>query len=442
MLYRKIESRIESYLKSDSNKMLLVDGARQVGKSFIIRHVGERLFPNFIEVNMELDKSGNRLFAQVGTTEDFYLALSTLYGAKMKDKESTLVFIDEIQAYPQLLTLVKFLMADGRFKFIASGSLLGVTLRKTQSIPIGSIGLVRMFPLDFEEFLLACGVGREAVDALRHSFDAGLSLGEPMHDKMMDLFRKYLLVGGMPDCVNTYLSETNIVKIRQAQNDIHSLYADDAAKYENDNGKKLKIRRIYQLMPSNLENRKKRIVAKEIEGRKGGRMTDYQDEFDYLISSGVALDVKAISQPSFPLVQRAGKNLLKLYLNDVGIFSGILYGPNIQAIMEDVQSISLGSVYENVVAQELKAHGRETYYYDNKRNGEVDFLIDDYDSLSVLPIEVKSGKDYTEHSAIDKFLATPNYNIRKGYVLSNNREVISAGALTYLPIYYIMFLGL
>lgn len=440
MLRRKIAEKIKAHLLSKSNKMLIVDGARQIGKSFIIRQVGQELFPNYIEVNMEEDKRGDRLFAEVGTVNDFLLALSAIAGDKMQGRDNTLVFIDEIQAYPQLLTLVKFLMADNRFTYIASGSLLGVTLRKTQSIPGGSIERLHMYPLDFEEFLWANGVGEMAVEAMRKSFLERKSLPETLHKKVLDLFKKYLLVGGLPDCVNIFINEMNIAKVRKAQEDIRELYRDDASKYEKESQRTLKIQRIYDLVPSNLENKKKRVVVKDIEGKRGKRMDDYQDEFDYLISSGVALDVKAISQPVFPLVQNAGKNLLKLYLNDVGIFTGLLYHNNIKAVLDDVPTVNLGSVYENVVAQELRAHGNSLFYYDNKQHGEVDFLVDDYNKLSVLPLEVKSGKDYKVHSALDHFMHVPGYNVAEAFVLSNEREVSTEHGVTYLPVYYVMFI--
>ena len=178
-------------------------------------------------------------------------------------------------------------------------------------------------------------------------------------------------------------------------------------------------------------------MAKDIDGRTGKRMTDYTEEFDYLVSSGIALEVKAISKPSFPLIENSGKNLLKLYMNDVGLLTSVFYGSNINAIMNDVASINLGSVYETVVAQELCAHGFSLYYYDNKKNGEVDYLIDDMGNLSVLPLEIKSGKDYRVHSALDKFLGLKEYNIRQAFVLSNAREVETRDGITYMPIYYI-----
>lgn len=437
MLYRKIETLIEAHLKSNSKKILLIDGARQVGKTYIIRYVGGKLFENFIEINMVEDSLGNRLFANTKTVEDFYLQISMLAGSKMKQKENTLIFIDEIQAYPHLLTLLKFLSQDDKFTFIASGSLLGVTLSQTTSIPMGSIRKVRMFPLDFEEFLYANGINEIAISAMQKKFEKLETLDEPMHEKMMDLFRKYLLVGGLPDAVNSYLSEKNIQAVRDIQSEIHDYYAADASRYDEEN--KLKIRRVYDLIPSNMENKKKRVVAQNIENKRGKTFGDYQDEFEYLISAGIALNVQAISNPVFPLIESTGKNLLKLYLNDVGILTGILYGNNIRAILDDEMSINLGSVYESVVASELIAHGYKLFYYDNRSKGEVDYLIDDYNSLSAVPIEVKSGKDYTVHSALTTFVQNEDYHIKKAFVLSNAREITANGKITYIPIYYIMF---
>lgn len=435
MLYRKIENDIATHLESSSDKILVIDGARQIGKSFIIRETGKRLFPNFIEVNMETDRVGDRVFANARTVDDFYIALSTVAGDRMGKRADTLVFIDEIQAYDHLLTLLKFLREDGRFTYIASGSLLGVTLRTTSSIPLGSIIIRQMYPLDFEEFLIANDVGGVLLDALHDNFARRSPMPEAVHGKLLDLFRKYLIVGGLPDAVNEFVATKNVQRIRQVQDSVRRLYGVDAARYD-DHGR-LRIQRIYDMIVSNMENRKKRVVAKDIDGRTGKRMADYTEEFDYLVSSGIALEVKAISKPSFPLIENSGKNLLKLYMNDVGLLTSVFYGSNINAIMNDVASINLGSVYETVVAQELCAHGFSLYYYDNKKNGEVDYLIDDMENLSVLPLEIKSGKDYRVHSALDKFLGIKEYNISRAFVLSNAREVATRDGVTYMPIYYI-----
>ncbi|MBQ8292252.1 MAG: ATP-binding protein [Bacilli bacterium] len=438
MLYRKIEKTIKQHFKSDSNKILIIDGARQIGKTYIIRHVGNELFENYIEINLLEDFLGPRNFENIKTVQDFYLQISMLAGNKMKEKENTLIFLDEIQVYPDLLTLLKFLKQDNRYSYIASGSLLGVTLANTTSIPMGSICVKRMYPLDFEEFLYANGFNEYAVMCLKEKYLNLESLDENMHNKLLDLFKKYLLTGGLPDAINTFIKDYNIVKVREIQSEIHDYYRIDASKYSSEN--KLKIERIYDMIPSNLENKKKRVVVQDIENKKGKRFSDYQDEFDYLINSGITLDVKAVSTPVFPLIQSSTKNLIKLYLNDVGLLTNVLYKNNIKAIMSDEKSINLGTVYESVVASELKTHGHHLFYYDNRKNGEVDFLIDDYDNLCTLPIEVKSGKDYKVHSALNKFLTNPEYGVKKGIVLSNERLVEKVGNIIYLPIYYCMFL--
>lgn len=437
MLYRKIASVIEDHLTSDSDKILLVDGARQVGKTFIIRYVGKKLFTNFIEINMIEDSLNHRLFAEINSTEDFYLRISMLAGDRMKDKDNTLIFIDDIQAYPHMMTLLKFLAQENRYTFIASGSLLGVALAQTNSIPIGSIRKIRMFPLDFEEFLYANGVNELLITSLRNKFIRFESCDEALHNKMIDLFRKYLLIGGLPDAVNTYLKDKNIRNVREIQQEIHEYYGVDASKYDAE--KKLHIRRIYDLIPSNMENKKKRIIAQNIENKKGKVFNDYLNEFEYLISAGIALQVQAISNPVFPLIESSGKNLLKLYLNDVGLLSQILYGNNVHAVLDHIKSINLGSLYECAVACELIAHGYKLFYYDNRNKGEVDFLIDDYNSLSVIPIEVKSGKDYTVHSALNNLVRNDDYPIKKAFVVSNEREVRIKDKIIYIPIYYMMF---
>ena len=440
MLYRKITSYIEDYLRSDSDKILILEGARQIGKSFSIREVGTRLYSNYVEINFVEDDEGEQLFKNIHKKEDFYLTLSMVAGDKLSHRNDTLIFLDEIQHYPQYLTMLKFLREDNRFRYIASGSLLGMTLQDTTSIPVGSITVKEMFQLDFEEFLIANGVGADAIASLRHSYNNRQSLSEEYHNYVLDLFKRYLLVGGLPDAVNTYLNTHNIVKVREVQDDIRSLYGSDASKYEKEHSKKLLIRRIYEMIPSQMENKKKRVVAQDIRGKKGDRFDQYKEEFEYLISSGISLSVHAISNPHFPLSESLQKNLLKLYLNDVGLLTGLLYRNNIRPVLDDVCSINLGSVYESVVAQELRAHGHKLFYYDNRKQGEVDYLVDDHLSMAPHPIEVKSGKDYTIHSALNNLMKNPDYHILSSTVISNEREVHQDGNITYMPVYFVMFM--
>ena len=438
MLERKFTLFLEHFLMEVPDKILLVNGARQIGKSYLIRYVGQKLFSHFVEINLKEDKEGDQVFADVHTTQDLYIRLSNYYSEPLGDKRDTLVFLDEIQSYPHLMTMLKFLNQESRYRFIASGSQLGVALSQTPSVPLGSVTIEQMYPLDFEEFLWATGISKEWIENIRDFFIHEKPLDERTHHLLLKRFQYYLLVGGLPEAINQYLADRNMTRVRQTHRDIHNLYRIDASQYDEEH--KLKIRKIYDLIPSNLENKKKRIVYKNIEGKKGKTFSDYADEFEYLTNSGVALEVTSISNPRFPLVESEQKRLVKLYLNDVGLLTHLLYGLNVNAVLQDIKSINLGTVYESVIAQELSAHGFKLYYYDNKKKGEVDFLIDDQEGLNALPLEIKSGKDYTEHSALTKFLETPDYGIDRAIVFSNEREIFMKKGVTYLPIYYCMFL--
>lgn len=437
MLYRKAESAINEYFSNDTDKILVVSGARQVGKSYLIRHCGRKYFKNLIEINLIEDNEGDRAFAGVKTTDDFYFALSLYAGNNLGNNSDTLIFLDEIQVYPNLITLLKFLRQENRYRYVCSGSLLGVTLKKSSSIPLGSIDILKMYPLDFEEFLIANGFGHHSIETMRSHFTELKSLPEGIHNRILDFFKKYLLVGGLPEAVNKYIETHDLVKVRNVQNSIAELYGLDASKYDAEHA--LKITKLYNLVPSNMENKKKRVVYKDIENIKGKRASDYEEEVEYLISSGICLEVAAISNPKFPLLETERKNLLKLYLNDPGLLTAKLYRFNPLPVLNTECGINLGSVYECAVACQLAANSNSLYYYDNRNYGEVDFLFDDYNDMSVVPIEVKSGKDYKRHVALTRFVNTPDYAVRKGYVLSNSREVEQNGSICYIPVYFTIF---
>lgn len=438
MLFRKIQEAIYQHFTSKTDTILVVTGARQIGKSFIIRYVASKIFRNVIEINLIDDYNGLKLFSEVSSVDEFHLRLSSVAGDKLGSPEDTLIFLDEIQQYPHLLTLLKFLRQEGRYTYAVSGSLLGLSLKYTSSIPVGSLTIMKMYPLDFEEFLIANNVGKEVIQYMKHCFLKHQSLDETTHNMVMNLFKRYLLVGGMPQAVQNFVDTRNLVTVRKIQDDIHTLYEADAGKYDIEH--RLKIERIYSMIPSAMENRKKRIIYSDIEGRKGKRHENYIEEFDFLSASGIALETKAITNPSFPLIESGMKNLLKLYLNDVGILTGILYKNNIKPVLENECSVNLGSVYETIVAMELIAHGHKLFYYDNKKNGEVDFLVDDYYNLKAVALEVKSGKDYSVHSALTRLIGNPDYRMDEGIVLSNAREVKTVNGILYLPIYYVMYL--
>ena len=437
-MYRKIEEYLKNYFSSKEEKILVIDGARQVGKTYIIEKIGKEYYRNFISINLDADKKGDRVFEDVKTCDDFYIQLSALYGNKLNNRDDTLVFIDEISIYPQFFSLLKQLRIDNKYRYICSGSLLGIELLKTGLTPMGSIIRKEMYRMDFEEFLIANNFGPDAINYVRRSYENRTSLNESLHNTLLNLFLTYLYVGGLPDAVKSYVEEKNVFKIKEIQKDIYDFYSDDAAKYDLEN--RLKIKRIYEMMISSIDNKVKRIKYSDINDNKKDCFANYVEEFDYLINSGIALACNAVSEPKFPLAQSSVKNLIKLYMNDVGLLSYLLYRNNINAILKSKTGVNLGAIYETVVSQELKAHGHDLFYYDRRKVGEVDFLVNDYDNLSILPLEIKSGKDGYEYRALPKLIEDKNYRIKQGYVLSNDREVLVKDNIIHLPIYYIMFI--
>lgn len=437
MLERKISLVLEDYLTHDENKILCINGARQIGKTYIIREYSKRYYSNYIEINMANNFLGEKLFENIKTIDDFYIAVSTHNGKYMDKRSNTIIFLDEIQVYPELLTLLKPLNEDNKYKYIVSGSSLGLALHKTTLIPIGSIREVKMYPLDFEEFLLANNVGGNLIDYLKNCFINKESVKKEIHDKVLSLFKTYLYVGGLPNPVNKYLETKNIFKIREAQDEVIDYYKEDIIKYDKEH--KLKIQRIYEMIISTIDNKVNRLRINKIDDERYSKYENYNDSFEYLIYSNVVNETNAISEPKIPLSLSMKKNLFKFYYNDVGLLTNFLYRYNLNAILKDENRLNLGSVYETVVAMELKAHNHNLYYYDRKNVGEVDFLLDDYNSLSIIPLEIKSGKDYTSFKALPKLIENENYIIKKGYVLSNDNEIKDINNIIYIPIYMIMF---
>lgn len=438
MFKRKIQIELQKYYE-DTNcpRILIVYGARQIGKSFIIRETAKSFFKHYAEIDLKSDYESNKLFENIKTTKDFYLLIGSLFG-DLNSYEDTIIFLDEIQFYPNLMTLLKPLNAEKKYRFIISGSLLGITLRHS-FIPMGSITERRMFPMDFEEFLWANNYSEKTIEHLHNSFINLEPISDSVHQYTLRLFKDYILSGGLPDAVTEYVINRNVSAMRKVHDEIFGYYKDDCSKYDNEH--KLKIRKIYDLLSSNMANKVKRIQFKSIEGKDDSNLEKYEDEFDYLFDSGITLPSRAVSNPVFPLTESKSKNLLKVYYNDVGLLTNILYKNNIDAVLNRDSGVNLGSAYETVAAMELIAHGHELYYFDSKKVGEVDFLINDYDNLSILPVEIKSGKDQDNFRAIPKLINPDgNYKLPFGYRFGNKNITEKKDNLITLPIYLVMFL--
>ena len=431
MLYRKISTILEDQFLTHPDKITIVEGPPKVGKTTLIQEVGQLLFKNIIVLDMAADRS----FQNVSSPNDFYLQLSAVAEDNLYTKEDTLIFLDNIQACPEVIRLLKLLQEESRFTYVGAASYLPDDLL-TEDISQG-IQRLRMYPLNFEEFLLANGLNQFALDSLKKSFLAREPLRESLHEKMLELFKKYLLVGGFPAAVDCFVKEKNIWRIREIHKEIHKEYLTAAGFYDNTSSEK--ARRIYEILPDCLNKKKKRIFIKNIEGKVGKTYSDYKREFDFLSDSGLVVPVSCLAEPRDPLLLSQKKSLLKLYFNDVGLLSALFYDRDIRSVLDDKRSVQLGALYENAVAVELASHGRSLYYYDDRYKGEADFLLDDAGAASFLSIEVRSGKDYSEYSALS-YLCKGAAAAKRGIVLSNDRLVKEKGNICYLPVYYCMFL--
>lgn len=432
MLKRKIEKDIMHWIDS-SDKALLIYGVRQAGKTFIIRECLRAAGCDYIEFNLIRQPEIVGILSGAASIDDLILKLS-LYSDQKIIPGKTFFFFDEIQKYKEIVTKIKFLVEDQRFRYILSGSLLGVEIVNLKSAPVGFLQTLNMYPLDFEEFLQVFNVGQPVLKILRQAFFTKTPVDEMIHGKIMEMFNLYLIIGGMPAAVEKYRTTGNIDDVMDEHRAIIEQYKLDFTQYEEEN-RKLIITHIYELIPAELNEKNKRFMIADI--RKGLRYDRVEDSFTWLWKASVALGVFNTTEPTVPLMLNEKSTLFKLFLSDVGLLTTI-YGKACKLkIVSKEKDVNKGAVYENVVAQELHAHGYPLYYYNSKKKGELDFIIEH--AGRVLPIEVKSGKDYEKHSALDNVMAAREYGIEEAYVFTNDNIKVN-GKLTYFPIYMVMFL--
>lgn len=430
MLKRKIDTYLTNYYATNRNA-LLITGARQIGKTYSIREFG-RTFKSFIEINFLENPDAVALFKGVKNSSDILLRLSAIT-TKPLIKGETLIFFDEVQKCPDIVTAIKFLVDEGSYRYILSGSLLGVELNDLRSEPVGYMGVKDMYPMDFEEFISCVGINQQVIDSLRTAWQNRTPVDEFVHSKIMELFRLYLVVGGMPAAVSKYIETNNLQEVMAVQKDIIKLYKRDIAQYDSNN--KLSIEEIFDLIPPELNAKNKRFILKRL--NENAKFERYQNSFLWLKNAGVALPVYNIEEPKLPLLLYRSRNLFKLFQSDIGLLAA-QYAEGIQLrIISGDKSINFGSVFENAVAQELVAHGIDVYYYNNKKRGELDFVIEL--EGKVLPIEVKSGKDYEVHRALTNIMDCSEYEIPES-IIFNNDNINVRGKYIYAPIYMVMFI--
>lgn len=437
MLKRKITDRMLEWKQTKQSQGLLITGARQVGKTFSIEEFAAEHYSNMIKIDFVKQPDAVDIIGQASSLEDLIMRITTLAKHPLPDGK-TLLFFDEIQRCGDVITWMRYLAQDGRFDVIYSGSMLGVEVFDYRSLPVGSLDVVEMFPLDFEEFTWAFGTDALLWDAVRTCYEEHNEVPDYIHDRFMELFYRYVLVGGMPEAVQLFVNTSDTQAMRARQKSILDTYRADITRYITDASWAQTVKTIYHAVPAQLNKENKRYVVSGID--KDARFKSMQASFDWLENAGITIPVKRATEAMFPLGLSCENSFFKLYMNDVGLLFSTFAPVDVKAIVARADKINLGQAFENVVAQELRAHGRkELYYFNTSKVGEVDFLIEDRRLPEVLPIEVKSGKYSSKHTALDALMDVKNYDLKRAVVLHKFNARID-GKTYYLPFYMVSLL--
>ncbi len=431
-LKRKAYNTIKEWYDTGS-KALLVKGARQVGKTHLIRMVLKEQNADFFEVNLIETIDAVKILSDAQNVDELILGLSTITSHRFI-KGKTILFFDEIQKYPDIVTKIKFLVDEGSYRYILSGSLLGIELNNIESAPVGYLKVLEMYPLDFSEFLQITNIDENVINSVRESFIHQKPVMDTINSKMLEMYRRYLIVGGMPEAVNAFAESSNVNDVIDIHNDITSMYKLDFTQYEEQN-KRLIINKIYDQIPAELLKQNRRFIISDVE--KGLRFDRTEDTFLWLYNAGVAIPVFNATEPKIPLKLNEKSSLFKLYYSDVGMLTSDYGIATKRQIITDDRTFNAGGIYENAVVQELYSKGFKPHYYNSKKLGELDIVIE-YNN-SILPIEIKSGKDYKVHSAITNCVNNSEFNIKEAVVFANC-NVSKEGKILYLPIYMTMFI--
>lgn len=428
MLKRRIEQELVKWKNQPKRKALLLLGARQIGKSFIVREFAKREYTSYVEINFYEQTDARQALATASNMQDFLTRLSFFSNGDLVPWHS-LVILDEIQECPDVVTMAKFLVEDGRYDYIFTGSMLGTELRKVRSFPVGYATELRMYPLDFEEFCWAIGISDAALEAVKLAYNERKPVDDYLHEAMMRNFRAYIVCGGMPEVVQRFLdNKGDLAAIRPLQTELNTQYEHDIVKYAPKRAPFIKS--IFSQICQQLDNQTRRFIVNSIDS--DARYDRYEQDFLWLVDAGVALKCDSVSEPRSPLLRTRQASKFKLYQSDTGMLMSRYPLSTARSVYLDNGDANVGGIYENVIAQELTAKGYELYYYAKGSRSEVDFVIDG--QRGSLPIEVKAGKAYRSHAALDALLATRDYHAEGGIIFSR-ANVETDGDVTYLPIY-------
>lgn len=426
---RQYENKIQNWI-NNSKKALLIYGTRQVGKTYLIREMLKRNSISYFEINFQEREDILKAIKDLNNAEDISMRLALYSDEPLIEKESV-IFLDEVQLYPEIIKKIKFLVDEGKYRYILSGSNLGVELKGIKSIPIGYIDMFKMYPMNYLEFVEAIGINQNTIDYLKECFDKLEPVDEIIHKRMLNASYYYLICGGMPSVVDTFVKTRNLREVRDEQQNIIRQYKADFIKYENVD-KKLKIISIYDSIPAQLNQQNRRFIFTQLD--KELKFDRYENSFLWLKDAAVAIPIYIAKKPKAPLILSKSKNQFKLFMSDVGLLTSSYpdYISKELLNMNPEYEINNGALFENFIAQELVSMNIQPYYFKSKNIGEIDFLIE-YDN-QVIPLEIKSGKDYKIHKALDNLLNTREYSIKKAYILSPSNIEIDDKNI-YLPIY-------
>ena len=353
------------------------------------------------------------------------------YGPFVEGK--TLVFFDEIQECPNARTAIKFLVEEHLFDYIESGSLLGINYKPVRSFPVGYEQEIKMYPLDFEEFLWAKGISEEVINQLRQCYKSETKVPEFIHEQLSIYYRQYLVVGGMPEVVNTYISNIDFNTVNLAKESILTTYRSDITNYAGK--EQVLVKRVFDAIPSQLGKQDKRFILAELE--KGASRRKYEDPTQWLIDAGVAYHSFNTTAFSLPFSATENRKLYKLYMVDTGLLSSLLL-KNLQfKVLQGDVSVNEGALTENYVATTLASKGFSLHYYDKKSRQELDFIIEEDNKITI--IEVKSGGNYQKHASLNAAISQYSDLINRAIVFSPYNVEHKNGVL-YLPLYMAQFL--
>lgn len=430
-IQRSLFRQLKEWKDRPDHKALLIDGARQVGKTFAVRQFAAENYEVFLEVNFVKTPGAKAIFEGDLDAATIIMGLTAYSGtALLPDK--TLIFLDEIQECPRARTAIKFLVDDGRFDYVESGSLLGVTYQYVDSLPVGYEEELRAYPLTFTEFAVAAGIQPEVLEEARRACQAQVPVLPAVNNRLLRAFRIYMAVGGMPAAVQAYVDTGDLARVLEVQRGILALYRQDVSKYAPN---KAHVNAIFDAIPAQLDKKNRRFKLSDL--AKTARMERYESDFMWLADAGVALPCYNVNAPTVPLQINLQHNLFKLFLCDCGLLSAASVGAVQFDIIQGDLSINQGSFLENVVAQELLAHGFSLSYFDKSKIGEVDFVLQR--GSTILPVEAKSGSDFKVHRALDNLMDVGEWALDRAVVLCNG-NVEKDGRVTYLPWYAVSFI--